>query len=194
MSLKKIKESAFDYLFVLLIFILPFSLAIPNLVLGVLIFYFLISLRTLKSTAALKHNSLLLLCVFFAYLFLKAIVNNTLITDSGLYSRYLLVIVILVLFLKVRDPERIKVAMIIATVALMVKSVYMIIQFYLVYHTFPLGDGNLANTVLVIERPYAGFMALISVLLSLEQFQKQQKSKWHWAYFLFCSFQHEIHR
>lgn len=177
MSFKKINENAFDYLFIVLVLVLPFSLSVPNIILGILILCFLVNLKTLKPLAATKSNSLMLLFSFFAYLFLKAIINNTLIIDSGLYSRYLIVIIIPILFFKIIDIAKIKIAIIIAVSALIIKSIYMIGRFYLVYHNFPLGDGNMANSLLAIERPYAGFMAVVSVLLSLEQIQEQHKHK-----------------
>lgn len=167
--LKKRQEHIFDYLFGLLILILPFSLAIPNIILGVLFLLFLIDIKKVKFPIILQNKPLIILYGFFGYFFIKAFLNQTFMTDIGQLSRYLFVLVIPILFLKVKDVRAIQTSFILAGVLMIFKSLWLITEFYLIFHNLPLGDGNITNSLLALERPYAGFIATCTVLLSLER-------------------------
>lgn len=171
--MKKIIENYYDYLFAILLIILPFSSAIPSIILCILIVFFIIDVRKINFKP-LKTFPFYMLYALFGYMFLKAVFTGAIFTDINLYSRYIFILVIPILFLKLQHIEKIKIVIIASVSALIIKSLFLIIKFYIVYHTFPLADGSIANALLTLERPYAGFMALMSIILSLEQIQERK--------------------
>ncbi|OYU81325.1 MAG: hypothetical protein CFE23_04315 [Flavobacterium sp. BFFFF1] len=174
---EKIKSEYFDWLFCGLAIILPFSTAIPNILIGVMLALF-ISQREKLDFSPLRTPLVYLLFSLFAYLSLKSLINGTFYVDSAIYSRYFFFLVLPVLFLKVKALDKVKIAVIVGASAFIIKSLVLILNFYFIFHTLPLGNGEMINKLLILERPYAGFLALLSILLSVEQFQNKSKHKW----------------
>lgn len=180
--MKKIIENHYDYLFIGMLLLLPFSLAFPSIVLGLLVFSFILDIKNINFKR-LKVGPFYILYFLFFFIYCKAILNNSLFVDQKLLSRYLFILVIPILFLKVRDLEKIKTALLISIQLMIVVSIFKITKHYIVYHNFPLGDGLLVNELLVLERPYAGFMALMGLILSLEKIKNGDKNKGIYIFF-----------
>jgi len=174
--MKKIIENYYDYLFIGMLLLLPFSLAFPSIVLGLLLFSFIIDIKK-TNFDRLKTGPFYILYFLFLFIYIKALLNNSLIIDQKLLSRYLFILIIPILFLKLKDLEKIKTALIISIQLMIAVSIFKITKHYLIYNNFPLGDGLLVNELLVLERPYAGFMALMGLILSLEKIKNKDKNK-----------------
>ncbi|MEZ0007414.1 O-antigen ligase [Flavobacterium sp. 28YEA47A] len=184
--MKKIIENSYDYLFIGMLLLLPFSLAFPSIVLGLLVFSFIIDIKKINFDR-LKTGPFYILYFIFFFIFVKALINNSLIIDQKILSRYLFVLVIPILFLKIKDLEKIKTALIISIQLMIVVSIFKITKHYIIFNNFPLGDGLLVNELLVLERPYAGFMSLMGLILSLEKIRNNDKNKGLFIFFSIMS-------
>lgn len=180
--MKKIIENSYDHLFIGMLLLLPFSLAFPSIVLGLLVFSFIIDIKKINFDR-LKTGPFYILYSLFFFIFIKALINNSLIIDQKLLSRYLFVLVIPILVLKIKDLEKIKTALIISIQLMIVVSIFKITKHYIIFNNFPLGDGLLVNELLVLERPYAGFMSLMGLILSLEKIRNNNKNKGLFIFF-----------
>ncbi|OJX52817.1 MAG: hypothetical protein BGO88_13445 [Flavobacterium sp. 38-13] len=184
--MKKIIENSYDYLFIGMLLLLPFSLAFPSIVLGLLVFSFILDIKKVNLDR-IKTVPFYILYSLFLFIFIKALINNSLIIDQKLLSRYLFVLVIPILFLKIKDIEKIKTALIVSIQLMIAVSIFKITKHYIIFNNFPLGDGLLVNELLVLERPYAGCMSLMGLILSLEKIRDNDKNKGLFIFFSIMS-------
>lgn len=171
-----LKKYHYDFLWILLIVILPFSPAIPTIILGLLFISFLLQIKTVDF-CKLKNSILISLGLLITFLLLKSVFIGTILSDFSLYSRFLFVLLIPILAIKISDINKIKVAFIISTTCMILLSIYKITQFYLAFKYILLGNGHAANAILVLERPYTGFMAVIGIVLCFDQILKKNALK-----------------
>lgn len=167
----------YDYLFAFLILILPFSNALPNIIIGLLVLFYFINFK--KELFINYHKSpFFILNILVFYLFFQALINDTFFQDFGFYKKYFYLIIIPILFLKVKNVQILKIATIITINATIFISIFKIIKFYYYFKYVPFGDGWATNAVLHLERPYAGIFSLICIVLSLEQVISKRKRKY----------------
>ena len=172
-----LKENGYDYLFSALILILPFSNSIPNLIMGLLLLIFIISFKK-EQFSNFHKSSFFFLILLVLYLFLTAIGNNTFIIDMVFYKKYFYLIIVPILFLKVKNFNLLKLAAIITINATILISIYKIIRFYHYFNYMPFADGWATNAVLVLERPYAGIFSLMCIILSFDQILLNTKGRY----------------
>lgn len=172
-----LKENKYDFLFALLILTFPLSNALPNLIFGVLILLFLIFFK--KDLLSNYHKSpFFILNILVFYLFFQAIINNSFIQDIGFYKKYFYLLIIPVLFLKVKKVQLLKLAAILAINITIFISIFKTIKFYYYFKYLPFADGWATNSVLHLERPYAGLFSVICIILSFEQIILKTKQKY----------------
>lgn len=158
----------YDFLFALLVFILPFSYGITNICLAVLTILFFIKFK--KQTIIQHYEfAFAILSAIVFYLIFQAVFNFTFIQDSSLYSRFGYLVIMPFLVLKVKNRQLIKLVAILSINSTIIFSLFKIAKFYSKFHFLPLSDGWATNAVLLLERPYAGIFSLICIVLSLEQ-------------------------
>ena len=180
-KLKMFLNKNYDLIICLLIIILPFSKAIPNLILGLLILIFTINFKKQYLEVFFK-SSFFVLLLLVLLLYLQAILNGTFIIDISIYERFLYLIIIPILFLKVENFNLIKnISLITINITILV-STYFIFDFYQIYNFIPMGDGWSINKVLLLERPYSGMFSVISIILSFDLMQKNDR--FHFIYLL----------
>jgi len=173
---KHLQKNIFDFLFALLIFVLPLSRALPNLIVALLILLFSISFK--KELLKNYYKSpFFILNILVLYLFLQALINNTFLQDIGFYKKYFYLIIIPILFLKVKNLQLLKISSIITINLTIIISIFKIINFYYYFKYIPFADGWATNSVLHLERPYAGIFSVICVVLSFEQIILKTKGK-----------------
>lgn len=176
-------EKTYDYLFALLILVLPYSMAIPNLIIGILILLFVFGIKKEFFIDYFKSPFFILSLLVF-YIFFQAIINDSFFLDIGFYKKYFYLLIIPVLFLKVKKIQLLKILSIgIINITIFI-SFFKIAKFYYYFKFLPFADGWATNSVLALERPYAGIFSLISIIFSLEQFILQKKSKIRYLFLL----------
>ena len=173
---KLIKDNLFDYLLCVLVLILPFSKAIPNITL-VLLSLLYIKDFSYHSFKAIKLFPNIIIFCFFAYLLLKAVILGTFLDDFKIYKGYLLTLWLLIVLQKIKDLNLLKFFVLISINLMVFVSFGLIGNYYLHHHALPFSNTSEVNTLLVLERPYAGFMAVMGVFLSFEFLETMPKQK-----------------
>ncbi len=168
--MKTLLQNKFEIVFSLLILTLPFSKAIPNLIFAVLFLMFLIEFNKQE----LKKISVPLIIVngLLIFLIVKSLVFGFILEDYSYYRFFLIIIIISILFIKVKNFLFIKKALLIAVNLSLLFSIYKIALYYLNYHYMPFNDGWAVNRILIQERPYAGFFSLICIIISFDLMSK----------------------
>ena len=164
----------YDILFAAMIVVLPFSKVLPNIVMAVLIFIFVLDFQK-KHISNYAKSHFLLLLVLVLYLSFQALANGTFGVDISFYKKHAYLILLPILTMRVIDAQKIKVAFIICVNVAIIVSLFMIVKFRYKFGYFPMGDSWATNYVLVQERPYAGIMSIIAIILSFEQIVKKSK-------------------
>jgi O-antigen ligase len=158
------------------ILILPFSKAIPNIIVALLTVLFFINFQ-FEKPKKLFLNPIVLLFVFTLYLTIKAIIFQTFIADIKIYQGYLLMIWLLVLLTKINNINHLKMSALISIIFMVLVSAFLIGKYFLQYHELPFTNNEEVNELLVLERPYAGFMAVMGFFLSLQMIKAIPKYK-----------------
>uniref|UniRef100_UPI0040498B40 O-antigen ligase family protein n=1 Tax=Flavobacterium sp. TaxID=239 RepID=UPI0040498B40 len=181
-----LKKNGYDYLFSSLIFSIPFSMGIPNIITGALTLIFIITFQ--KKTFLNFNRSIYLILILLVFLvFFQAILNNSFFSDIDFYKKYLYLLIIPILFLKVKNLQWLKISAILAINLSIVISLYRIIDFYFLFNFIPFGDGWATNYVLLLERPYFGILGIISIILSFEQLILKTRFKYLFLFSLLLS-------
>ena len=158
----------YDFLFALLVFILPFSLGLTNICILALTIVFFIKFEKSPVTHWYQSPFVVLSAIVF-YLIFQAVFNFTFIQDSSFYSRFGYLVLVPFLVLKVKNRQLIKIVAILSINSTIIFSLFKVVKFYSKFHFLPFSDGWATNAVLLLERPYAGIFSLICIVLSLEQ-------------------------
>ncbi|MNJ86850.1 O-Antigen ligase [compost metagenome] len=168
MNIPKIHQiNYYDILFCLLIFIIPFSIAIPNIVLIILTLIFFKDIKKVDFKF-LKNPSLQILLFLFLYLIIKALFYGTFFIDSKIYGRFLLIIGLIILLLKFKNLILLKLSFILSIFLATGVSIFNIGLYYIKYNNFPLANGQKVNELLLFERPYFGFLLTVAFLLCID--------------------------
>ncbi|PWA06870.1 O-antigen ligase family protein [Flavobacterium psychrotolerans] len=163
----QIKENLFDYLLYALILILPFSQAIPNIILVLISLLFLKDL-TFNKIKETFFSPIIMLLFLIVYLSLKGLFFKTLTEDFLIYKGYFLTLWLLMVLQKVENWGQLKLFILLSINAMVVTSFFFIGNYYYHYHQLPFVNTEEVNSLLVQERPYAGFMAVLGFFLSFE--------------------------
>lgn len=176
-NVSNLKNNSYDYLFSLLIITIPFSNSIPNIIMGLLCFIFIFKYDK-QDFSNYHKSSYFFLTILIVYTFLKAIYNNSFIEDMVFYKKYFYLIIIPILMFKTKNLQLLKFVSIITINLTILISVYKIIKFYYYFNFIPFADGWATNSVLILERPYAGIFSIICIVLSFDQILLKTKGKY----------------
>lgn len=168
--------NSYDYFFAVLILLLPFSKSVPNIIMVLLAVLFMIDFKREDLTNYTKSPNFILL-LLVSYLFGQAVLDGSFITDIEFYKKYFYVLIIPILFLKVKDFELLKKVALLTINATIIVSLFKIAVFYYNFGYFPFNEGWATNYVLVLERPYAGIFSILSLILSFDQLQKKSEKR-----------------
>jgi len=170
-----IKKEVYHNIVILLLIMLSFSKSIPNITLGVLLFTYILLLIKKEIILPKKYFHYPFL-ILFTYLLIKSILNLSLSSEFELFSRFLIIIIIPILFIPVPNNKIILGYILFVFIAIVIALINTA-NYYLHYKTLPFSNGDEANRLLVIERPYMGFVCLTALILSLYMAKKISKHK-----------------
>lgn len=159
-----IKDNYSKIIFFLLM-TLSFSKSLPNITLGVALLASAVMFYR-KEIVLPKKVYYLPFGILFLYLLVKAIFNSSIDGEIELFSRLLLVIVLPILFIPV-PKNKIILGFITSVFMAMCIALYHTILYYLENGTIPFSNGEEVNKLLIIERPYMGFICLTALILCL---------------------------
>lgn len=166
MILQKNADRLYDYLFCLFILVLPYSFKFPNILLIVIAAFFLLDIKRSKKVRfdVLKNPSLLILATLCVYWIAKGIVTQSI--SETKYSLLLSVFLIPVLFLKITNVNRILIAISISGFLVTARATYALASYFITYHQMLPFEGETINNVLHMERPYLGYFAVFTLIVT----------------------------
>lgn len=178
MELNNIKFNFYDYLFCLLIIILPYSIKFPNILIVILSLFLIFDFKEYSKIdfKILKKTTLITLYILILYWLSKGFLTNTI--SENKYSLYILILIVPILFLKIRNSDRVLFAIVISVFILSLRSIYGLVMNYTANNELLPFEGDIVNTILGMERPYLGFFSVIGIIISIELSLKHTKYKY----------------
>lgn len=167
-------NNLYDYLAALLIFSLPFSNSIPNILMGCMLLVYCIDFDK-ESIKAFSKSPFIILLALIGFVFIQALCSHSFLADFTYYKKYLYLAVIPFLFFKTTDLNLLKKATLASVFISILVSVYKIVKFYTIFKYLPFADGWTTNFVLLLERPYQGLFCLIAIIISFDLFISSRK-------------------
>lgn len=161
-----------DILAAILVLSLPFSTALPNLLLIPLVL--LIALNY-KKTTWIKSIPVLIFLIITLGLTVSSLFENSFLQDFSLYSKHYLVLLLFFVFLQVKNKKQVEYALLLSvSIAVLISSVAVGIHIW--HHPdFLLDHGGIVNELLLLERPYFGFLLVLSVFVCLKNAEKSTR-------------------
>lgn len=156
--------SIYPYAFLLLCLIIPFDeyiRALPNILLGILVvgFPFIVSKSDFKK---LVKKPTLIFIAFFLYLVLSSLILGRIEGDLYILKKILISAGLLLLYIPVRDFEKIDKAIIFSALAAMAFS---IVNVFLL-NDISSFEFNNPIEILLVDRLYLGLLSILSILVS----------------------------
>jgi len=164
-----------EYLLYLTILFLPFSMGIPNILLGLSVFIFII--KAFKKEKSLFNKSLKTIVLLVVFLAFNFTLKGELFANITMLARLLIIPAFLVLLLQ-GNTENISKAFRFSYIALTFLVLIKIILYYINYGDLKFVAVKEFNTLLFIDRPYFGFVSLIGIILNLNDLEKYKKYKY----------------
>lgn len=176
-----IKEKSFEYLIYFLIASLFFSKAVPNIVLAVLSVLTIIDFKKLQFfKTKFTFSSTVILLILLLFLTVKSIAFGTLSYNFKVYKGLFLAFWLAIVFKKVTNFKMLKLVLLSSINAAVLSCALLISLFYFKHHVLPFSNTAEVNELLILERPYMGFITVLGVFLALEKscFAIKFKSLW----------------
>lgn len=170
-----LKNEVYNNIAILLLLMLSISKSLPNIFLGILLFAYLILLYQ-KGTVLPKKQFYFPFGLFFLYLLVKSIFNSSIGSEIELFSRLLIIIILPILFIPV-PKNKVIFGFILSVFIATIIALFNTVNYYFQYKTLPFSNGDEVNKLLVIERPYMGFMCLTALMLCLYMAKNHSKYK-----------------
>lgn len=160
MTHKKI-DYFFDIAFALLLFSLSISVAIPNIILGIISLLFIFK----KRKKIFSNTYINVLILFVTYLFIKTILLNSFINNILIYKHLIIILVSSILIFHIKNIIIVIKGYVFGVFLGVLISLGKIFNFYLEYKYFPFGNTSDVENLILIHRPYLGFMCFIAIVL-----------------------------
>jgi len=163
----------FDAFFSILVISLPFSKALPNLLLPLLIVLFIIKEKKIKNKLILFSSTFL----FSFFFLLSSLINNSFFEDQSILKKILLLPLLMLLTLGIKNVNMIKISFVTGVVTTNIIIIFKIVFQYYQQGFISFGNNETVNQILLIDRPYLGFANVIAFILVFELI-KIVKKKW----------------
>jgi len=176
-----IKEKGFEFLIYGFILFLFFSKGIPNIFLGVLLIWIIIDLKKIKKPKlSFFFSSTFILVGLLFFLSIKAIIFGTINENFKIYKGLILCFLIAFIFKNIKDVKKIKTVILLGITASVITSLFLIVIYFLEHHSLPFSNTAEVNELLILERPYIGFIAILGIVLATEKFVNNENLKKLW--------------
>ncbi|MFM2367724.1 MAG: hypothetical protein RL619_14 [Bacteroidota bacterium] len=169
------KKESYNYIILLLLLALSFSKSIPNIILGVALFFYAVLLYQKEIVFPKKHY-FYPFGLLFLYLLIKAVFQSSIGNEVNVFSRFLVVIILPIVFIPVPKIKIIWVFIASVFIAVSIALIHTLI-YYLNNKILPFSNGADVNKILIIERPYMGFICLVALILCLFMTKEYPKFK-----------------
>lgn len=176
-------KQIYDYLVLIFIVSISFSKALPNLILGILLLLF-IYLIVKKKSVNISKSYFWSFGLLFFYLVIKQITTASIYEEFNFYSRIAVVLVLPILLADV-SLNKIMFGIILLSATSIFIALFKTINYYFVHKVIPFSNVAEVNDLLPLERPYMGFVCVISIFICLYLMQKFPKYKNQFIIFSF---------
>lgn len=166
--LNTLKKNGFEYLAYGLILSLFFSKAIPNIILAVLSLWTIIDFRSIQKPK-FKFSSSNFLLAILIFLIFKSLIFGTIIYDFKVYKGLLLIFWLSVVFQRIKSIDKLKTVILCAITLVVISSLFLIVLYYFKNKNLPFSNTAEVNQLLLLERPYIGFIAVLGIFLAIEK-------------------------
>ncbi len=161
--LKKRAPFFFDLCFTVLLFFLPLSTAIPNLVLPLLALFFV-----LKKEKKRLNTHTLIVGVFCLYMIFKSLFYTSFIATVSAYNFFFILLLITILTPEINNHQQVKKGFIFGVLTAVFLTLINVAMHYITTQTVPLGNTIEATYLLVLHRPYLGILCFIACVFAIE--------------------------
>lgn len=178
-------QKAIDLIAGLILLFLPISPALPNILLvplGLLVIFNFKKFNFVRSKTFFIYG----LCILFL-IFLAAI-DGSLPEDLTLYSRFLLVLILFLLFTQVKNLRLVEHFLLIGIFIAFVGSAVAVAIYSFQNTGFLLDTGSAVNDLLWLERPYFGIMLSLGTFICFRNAEKYHKNDYYILALLFIGF------
>jgi hypothetical protein len=177
----------------LILFFLPLSKAIPNILLLPFSIIVVYSIMQQKKIKCFIEPQIIFIGFAVLILFVLAIVKGSLISDLTIFIRYFTLITLFFLFSFVKKIRLVENYYLIGIIIAMFLSGYNIINYLNQNPYFLFTTGETINEILWEDRPYASFSIVIAVFICLRRLSLNPKKNWSFIIlflllFGFCSY------
>lgn len=145
-----------SWLVLALLLSISFSKAYPNIILALLLAVVFLDRKRQLGWSKIS----LVFGILLGYLFLKSAVFGSLAADFSVLSRFLIVLLVPLLIYPVGRAKIMLFTLFSVFTAIVIASVRTI-SYYIDMHKIPFDNGQVINSILVLERPYLGFFCLL---------------------------------
>lgn len=163
-----LKKNGFEFLTYGLILSLFFSKAIPNIILGILALWVIIDFRTLQRPK-FQFSSSNFLGVLVVFLSFKSIFFGTIGYDLKVYKGLLLIFLLSIVLQRIKYTDKLKTVILCSITLVVLSSIFLILLYYFKNKDLPFSNTAEANELLLLERPYIGFIAVLGIFLAIEK-------------------------
>lgn len=160
----------YEFLFCLLIFFLPLEgkfRIVPNIILMILTTLFVLTIKK-SDIKAFKDQIFISYLVLLMYVVLNFVISQNLLNNLFIIEKLVIVVVVYVFYIPLQIDKKVKASFILGVFVSMCFSFISIVLYVLKSGDFLFSVGNQINEVLVTERVYIAFTAVISFVFSLD--------------------------
>ena len=169
--------SIYPYAFLLLYLSIPFDnyiRALPNILTGILIAFFLFIIKK-SDFKRLRTAPFIAYLVFVGFLVINSAIQGRLETDFTFINKILLTLGLVIFYLPIQDMTKVKNAVIFSALAAILFSVVNIFILVNVAEDVALSFPRQVVEALLIDRLYLGLLSIFSILISFQSI----RSKYH---------------
>ena len=182
--IKKKLNSVYNFLFLAFVFTIPFEdyfNAVPNILLGVMVFLCLFLISKKQLIGFLKNKSIIAFVALVFFVYTVSLVRSTMDQDLFFLNKIIILLVVILLAIPVKDKKIIQYTLISSTFIAATYSLYNISMYILANNSFDFMQGEYITEMLVSERLYIGFCAALSIIFSLNIIQETKSKKIKWT-------------
>ncbi len=160
-----------NFITALLMFFLPLSMAIPNILLVLIIVLFILQ----RKNSIWFSNYIGVAFAFGCISLFKDILLTEQPNDITEYKFSLLLIFVLVVGINIHNYIWLEIGFVLGTLSAVFRAIYRIVNYCFLNDVIPFGNTSGINELIIIDRPYIGFMCVISIIF-LSKFMKLRKN------------------
>ncbi|RAV29595.1 O-antigen ligase family protein [Sinomicrobium soli] len=176
MGIKLNKDEVYNWLCSLLLFFIPLSTAIPNLILLLMLPLFV---WKVKETGVRPFNEITYMFppILLFFFFLNSILRGEFHNEIDILLRMGIIVILFFVFSLATNIQRLLYFFVLGVQCSILVSGINTLDFFIHTGELPFGNTGYVNEILLLERPYMGFVCVLSTIISWYIFFESKKKK-----------------